>query len=1145
MSSHFVIWNAQGIANSRTQGTLKNMIDMYSVMFAAVIEPQTDPRPSFYSRRFGLQFGCANISGKIWIFAHRDWDIEVVYDSDQVLHVRVTAAIFPVPIHLSIVYAKCTRVGRYSLWDKLREISLLTDGSPWLVGGDFNIFLTEDERRGGTSERHGEMMDFADAIAECQLFDPGFDATRVTHLPRISSDHAPLLVRCQASLQIPRPSFSSSSIGLKVSSRDVFGNIFESLREAEEAVTLAQAAYDGDPTPTHRAELNRCTAEYVVRTRMEEDFWKQKAAIRWVRQKRVKSRIHVIQAGGQSLTSEEEIRQSAVGFFQQLLTSDIEQLGQPDLDILHSLPDSVDRPGLCAVPDSDEVRAAVFGISGDSASGPDGFSSLFFQRCWDIVGADVVATVEDFFLGAPMPRSFTATTIILLPKKANPETWAEYRPISLCNVTNKIITKILTARLAPLLPLVLAPNQSGFVKGRLLCDNVLLAKEMIHDIGRKILKRAPSPNLALKLDMAKAYDRVQWPFLLMVLERMGFPSGWVSMIRRCISSCWFSVLVNGSPAGFFQSTRGLRQGDPLSPSLFVLAADYLSRSLDRLVDSHPDMAYRAVRSSPTISHLSYADDIIIFTRAHREAVERLTHCLDHYSAVSGQMVNRGKSHFFLLPRFESWADTVAEVGGFQMGSFPFTYLGVPIYKGNLKADFLLDIRQKMVDRIHNWSHRHLSLGGRLALIKSTLMTIPLHILQVMEPYGYWLRELEQIMARFFWGTVGQQKKIPWVNWKNKIRLPLDEGGLGIRRLPELVTAFSIKLCPIWRRLTVIRQHVHCFIRWSLGEGKISFWDDVWVRDRPLRTYCQPGTAFPPDKVSCFLSDGAWHDDKLHELLVRYALPAHVLDVIRAVPIEVGGRDVMRWSLTGDGEFSTASAWELIRTRSPRHFDLRMVWNAGLTPTTSVFIWRLLLQKIPVDCHVQSHGISLASKCLCCVSSSSVESLQHLFVSIQSARSVRDYFDGWAPTLHISFIIPCLVYWFIWTERNSCKHRGISFRASHVIWQVVHQLRTLVAAGVLVPLQWRGCTLAVDFMPMAPPRRRVLRSLSVLWHPPYAPWVKLNTYGAFSTSTGQAGGRGVVRGSDGSLLRAFCTPLVAASGFEAELLALHHGLRMAM
>ncbi|KAL1533958.1 hypothetical protein AAHA92_33765 [Salvia divinorum] len=373
---------------------------MYNVMFAAVIEPQTDPRPSFYSRRFGLQFGCANISGKIWIFAHRDWHVEVVDDSDQVIHVIVSAAIFPVPIYLSIVYAKCTRGGRYSLWNKLRDISLLTDGMPWLVGGDFNTFLTEEERQGGTAERHGEMMDFADAIADCQLFDPGFDgpsftwtrnglwerldrvllgehwttafaATRVTHLPRISSDHAPLLVRCQASLQVPRPSFRFQNMWIrhhtfkeeiarawtadtgflgmlnlqfKLSRIKSFlkrwnRDIFEKLREAEEAVTRAQAAYDGDPTATHRAELSRCTAEYVLRTRMEEDFWKQKAAIRWATE------------GDQSLTSEEEIRQSAVGFFQQLLTSDIEQLEEPDLEILHSLPESVDRQGLCTVLD--------------------------------------------------------------------------------------------------------------------------------------------------------------------------------------------------------------------------------------------------------------------------------------------------------------------------------------------------------------------------------------------------------------------------------------------------------------------------------------------------------------------------------------------------------------------------------------------------------------------------------------------------------------------------------------------------------------------------------------------------------------------------------------------------------------------------
>ncbi|XP_041998176.1 uncharacterized protein LOC121748030 [Salvia splendens] len=180
MSSHFMIWNAQGIANTTTQGTFKNMIDMYSILFAAVLEPQTDPQPSFFNRRFGLQFRCSNTNGKIWIFSHRDWQVEVIDDSEQVLHVRVSAAIFPFSIYLSVVYAKCSREGRYDLWNKLRDISLATDGAPWLVGGDFNIFLLEEERQGSTTDRHGEMMDFADAVADCQLLDPGFDGPPFT-----------------------------------------------------------------------------------------------------------------------------------------------------------------------------------------------------------------------------------------------------------------------------------------------------------------------------------------------------------------------------------------------------------------------------------------------------------------------------------------------------------------------------------------------------------------------------------------------------------------------------------------------------------------------------------------------------------------------------------------------------------------------------------------------------------------------------------------------------------------------------------------------------------------------------------------------------------------------------------------------------
>ncbi|XP_042041323.1 uncharacterized protein LOC121786764 [Salvia splendens] len=174
MTSQFVVWNAQGVANARTKRHLRYLIREHKILFAAVIEPQRSP-PALGRNFQGLQFAGSNESGHIWILAHEDWTVEVVDDSRQALHVKVFAVVFPFPIYITIVYGRHTREKRQTLWEKLGDISLAMEGRPWLVGGDFNMFLTSEERQGSDTDRHRDMMDFADAITECQLIDPGFE----------------------------------------------------------------------------------------------------------------------------------------------------------------------------------------------------------------------------------------------------------------------------------------------------------------------------------------------------------------------------------------------------------------------------------------------------------------------------------------------------------------------------------------------------------------------------------------------------------------------------------------------------------------------------------------------------------------------------------------------------------------------------------------------------------------------------------------------------------------------------------------------------------------------------------------------------------------------------------------------------------
>ncbi|KAL0448729.1 UNVERIFIED_CONTAM: hypothetical protein Slati_1429800 [Sesamum latifolium] len=227
------------------------------------------------------------------------------------------------------------------------------------------------------------------------------------------------------------------------------------------------------------------------------------------------------------------IKSSAASHFQQLLTAELVFPEEMDMENLEDGLTDEDRRFLCDMPTREEVREIVLSIEPESVAGPDGFRAFFYHTCWDFMSEDVFGAVTEFFRGVALPKSFTATTISLIPKTDCPTSWSEYRPISLCNVTNKICTKLLTIRLGHVLPKALSLSQSGFVPGRLLSDNVLLAQELIHSLE----SRRVDANVIFKLDMTKAYDRVSWEFLYHVLQQKGFPQRWINLVANAVSNC--------------------------------------------------------------------------------------------------------------------------------------------------------------------------------------------------------------------------------------------------------------------------------------------------------------------------------------------------------------------------------------------------------------------------------------------------------------------------------------------------------------------------------------------------------------------------------------------------------------------------------
>lgn len=373
-------------------------------------------------------------------------------------------------------------------------------------------------------------------------------------------------------------------------SRSNYSELEKRVEEAHTILLIRQNETLQDPSALNAEREIEAQIKWLELVAAEEAFLLQRSRILWLSQgdantayyhrmvasRRAINHIHfLIDEAGTRYESHTAVEAHCVDYFSNLFGSDIEpqMFVQEDLDFLFNFTCSQqDKNSFTAAFSAQEIRDVFFSLPRNKTSGPDGFSSEFFTSCWSVVGPEITEAVQEFFRSGNLLRQWNATTLVLIPKIANASSTSDFRPISCLNTVYKVVAKLLANRLQKLLPKVISQAQSAFMPGRLLAENVLLATDLV--LGYNTSNS--EPKAMLKVDLRKAFDSIRWDFIIGTLRAISVPEIFIGWIYQCISTASFSVSINGASGGFFNSTKGIRQGDPMSPYLFVLAMEGLS-----------------------------------------------------------------------------------------------------------------------------------------------------------------------------------------------------------------------------------------------------------------------------------------------------------------------------------------------------------------------------------------------------------------------------------------------------------------------------------------------------------------------------------------------------------------------------------------
>ncbi|CAL1400518.1 unnamed protein product [Linum trigynum] len=461
-----------------------------------------------------------------------------------------------------------------------------------------------------------------------------------------------------------------------------------------------------------QAKLER---ELDILLEQEEVIWFQRAKEKWVKlgeqntsyfhqqasRRRRRNKIQALKdAQGNWVDDPGKLRAMVLDFFAALCTEEDHHYEDRMPKFWFPRITNADMLSLLRPFSISDIHKAVFEMKPLSAPGPDGFQAIFYQKFWPTVGKSLAKMAIDFFDTGTVPEEVMDSTMVLIPKIDHPEVLAQLRPISLNNVCLKAITKAIVNRLKPVMSKIIASTQSSFISGRQTNDNILILQEVLHSLRRKQGKKG---GLVIKIDLEKAYDRLRWEFIQDSLKEVGLPSSWISRIMFCVQHNRIQINWNGQLTDAFTPTRGFRQGDPLSPYLFVICMERLSHRIEQAIAEKTWKPISLSTNGPKLSHLFFADDLVLFAEAEGSQIETIRQCLDDFCHSSGQRINLLKSAMYVSPNVH-WdkAQRLSSRAGIPLTADLGKYLGLHTINGRITKNRYTELILRIQNKLASW-----------------------------------------------------------------------------------------------------------------------------------------------------------------------------------------------------------------------------------------------------------------------------------------------------------------------------------------------------------------------------------------------------------------------------------------------------------